>query len=257
MRTRTAAGAGSPDVGSIAGWAALVLALSCGAAELLAGPGYRLAWWDLGTGFQIVRWSATAALVVFVLAAIAAAIYFRRKVRRGRALFLAAAAVSVIAAAPPIYFLSRAQRLPHIHDVSTDVVDPPQFVAVLPLRAGARNPVEYDRAAAELQRQGYPDIAPLALDMPPRQAFERAGRVAHSMGWEIVDANSSDLRVEATATTLFFGFKDDIVIRVTPSGTGSRIDVRSLSRIGGSDIGANADRVRTFLARLKAGSADR
>jgi uncharacterized protein (DUF1499 family) len=93
--------------------------------------------------------------------------------------------------------------------------------------------------------------------MPPRQAFERAERVARSMGWQMVDANSRDLRIEATATTLLFGFKDDIVIRVTPSGTGSRIAVRSLSRICGSDIGANADRIRTFLAKLKADAASR
>ena len=146
----------------------------------------------------------------------------------------------------------QAQRLPKIHDISTDTDDPPAFVAVLPLRQGARNAVDYRPDTAAQQKLGYPDIAPLRLELPPAQAFERAERAARAMGWQIVAVAPDALRIEATDTTLFFGFKDDIVIRVRPHAQGSIVDVRSLSRIGGSDIGANAQRIRGFLKKLAA-----
>jgi uncharacterized protein (DUF1499 family) len=84
-------------------------------------------------------------------------------------------------------------------------------------------------------------------------AFRRAADAARAMGWEMVAADSAAGRVEATATTRWFGFKDDVVVRVRPDGAGSRIDVRSVSRVGGSDVGANAARIRAYLARVAAG----
>ena len=101
------------------------------------------------------------------------------------------------------------------------------------------------------QKRGYPDIAPLRLNLPPAEAFARAERAARAMGWQIVAVAPEALRIEATDTTLFFGFKDDIVIRVRPSENGSVVDMRSLSRVGTSDVGVNAKRVRAFLGRLK------
>jgi len=88
------------------------------------------------------------------------------------------------------------------------------------------------------------------MNMPPAAAFDRALGAAREMGWEIVAAVPADNRIEATATTLLFGFKDDIVIHITPAGNGSRIDVRSVSRVGRSDLGANARRIRSFLGKL-------
>jgi uncharacterized protein (DUF1499 family) len=96
-------------------------------------------------------------------------------------------------------------------------------------------------------------VQPLTLPVPPAQAFDRALAAARAMGWEIVDAAADQGRVEATATTFWFGFKDDVVVRVRPDASGSRIDVRSLSRVGRSDLGANAQRIRTYLDRLRAG----
>jgi uncharacterized protein (DUF1499 family) len=126
---------------------------------------------------------------------------------------------------------------------------------VLPLRANAKNSTEYLPAVAAKQKSGYPDIAPALLGVPAPKALQLAEHVARAMGWEIVAVAPDDLRIEATATTLLFGFKDDVVIRVAPQGGGSRVDVRSLSRVGVSDIGANAARIRTFLAKLKAAQA--
>jgi uncharacterized protein (DUF1499 family) len=88
------------------------------------------------------------------------------------------------------------------------------------------------------------------LNVSPVLAFDRALGAARAMGWRIVDANPGQGRIEATDTTFWFGFQDDVVIRVAPTETGSRVDVRSLSRAGRSDVGTNAKRVRAFLARL-------
>ncbi|MGZ4877228.1 MAG: DUF1499 domain-containing protein, partial [Candidatus Angelobacter sp.] len=89
-------------------------------------------------------------------------------------------------------------------------------------------------------------------DVPPAQAFDRAAAAAHGMKWEMVATDPAQGRIEATATTFWFGFKDDIVVRIAADGNGSRVDVRSLSRIGKSDVGANARRVRDYLAKVKA-----
>lgn len=161
--------------------------------------------------------------------------------------------IVLVVLAFPVITLIRARGAPVIHDVTTDTADPPPFVAVLPRRQGALNPVEYGGPdVAARQRQAYPDLAPLHLAVPPDQAFDRALAAVHDMGWELVAADPSAGRIEATDTTFVFGFKDDVVVRVRPEPGGSRIDVRSLSRVGGGDLGTNAKRVAAYLQRLGA-----
>jgi len=239
--------------GRACAWTAFALGVLGAVAALTAGPGYRAELWTLGTGFGVLRWAALGAIAGAVVALLGLGLLALPRARTGRMLALSALLLNAAVAAPPLYLSSQAQRLPKIHDISTDTDDPPAFVAVLPLRQGARNPVEFRTETAAEQKRGYPDIAPLRLDMPPAQAFERAERAARAMGWQIVAVAPDALRIEATATTLFFGFKDDVVIRVRPHAQGSIVDMRSLSRIGGSDIGANAQRVRAYLGRLASG----
>ena len=100
------------------------------------------------------------------------------------------------------------------------------------------------------QRAAYPDVQPAILNVPPAQAFERALAAVHDMGWEVVKADATEGRIEATDTTFWFGFKDDVVIRVGPTDGGSRVDVRSLSRVGVGDAGTNAKRIRAYLKAL-------
>ena len=232
-------------------WASMVLAAACALIELTAGPLYRWGWLSLSAGIQALRLAATAAAIVAGLALLGAALAWRARRRESITFFLASALTGVLAAAPPAYLWLQVQKLPRIHDISTDTANPPRFVAVLPLRQGARNPADYNPAVADLQRQGYADLMPLNLDLPAPQAFARAEKIGRAMGWEIVAAVPSELRIEATATSVLFGFKDDIVIRVSPQGNGSRIDLRSLSRVGGSDFGANANRIRKFIKRFR------
>ena len=239
-----------------AAWIVVALAAACALAVLLAGPGYRFGLLGLGAGIQAIRWAATVAAVVLFVALVGTLMSRHRGMKHASTLFIVAAAISLLTSVPPTVLWYRGKNLPHIHDVSTDIENPPRYVAVLPLRKGARNSTEYSAAVAAQQRQGYPDIAPVMLELPASQAFQRAENVARSMGWDIVAVVPNELRIEATATSFLFGFKDDIVIRVQAQGDGSRVDVRSLSRVGGSDFGANAGRIRSFMQKLLASKAD-
>lgn len=229
----------------------LVLAVLCLLLELLAGPAYRLQWLALKPALLTMRWAATLAAAACVLAMVLAALAGLRFAPRARRQAALAVLLSLLAFGPPAYFWLQVNRLPHIHDVSTDTQDPPGFVAIAQLRKDAPNALDYKADVAALQKQGYPDIVPLVLPLPPLLVFVRAELVARTMGWELVASQPTELRIEATATTLLFGFKDDVVIRIRPQGQGSRIDVRSVSRVGGSDFGTNAKRIRAFLAKLQ------
>jgi uncharacterized protein (DUF1499 family) len=231
----------------------LVLLTAAAAALLLIGAplGYRLGWWHFRTGLQGLQpWAAYVGLAAAALAVIALAV---PKVRaRGALALVAALAVGLATFYMPWQWQQRAKSVPRIHDISTDTENPPLFVAVLPLRQGAENTAAYGgKEVAEQQRKGYPDIQPLVLTVPPQVAFARALDTAERMGWTMVASNPAEGRIEATDKTLFYGFKDDVVIRVTPSGNGSKVDVRSVSRVGRSDIGINAQRIREYLEKLK------
>lgn len=252
MDTDTPPTGKSARVGTALARLAAVGGLVCGAAALLAGPGYRIDLWPLGAGIQTIRWAATFAVAGAVVALVAAVLVSIAGARRGLGMAAAALAINAFVAGPPLYLYREVQRLPRIHDVTTDLENPPRFVAVVPLRKGAQNPVDYQPDTAAQQKIGYPDIVPLLLDTTPAQTLVRAQRAARAMGWEIVSVAPQDLRIEATDTTLLFGFKDDVVIRITAQAQRSIVDVRSLSRVGVSDVGVNAKRIRAFMKKLAA-----
>ncbi|HEV7501738.1 MAG TPA: DUF1499 domain-containing protein, partial [Vicinamibacteria bacterium] len=213
---------------------------------LLAGPGSRMGWWTFRTGLLVMlKWAAYGGIASILLSVIALVLGGRRAVAA------VALVVGLAALLPPFLFQRAAQSVPPIHDITTDTDDPPRFVAVLDQRAGAANPADYGGAEiAAQQRKAYPDLRSVTLADAPARVFERALAAARGQGWEIVAAVPADGRIEATDTTRWFGFKDDIVIRVKPEGAGSRLDVRSLSRVGKSDVGKNAARIRAYLSAL-------
>lgn len=231
---------------------ALLLSLIAAVLLLAAGPGTRLELWEFRTGFALMRWAAFAGLAAAALAIVM--LLVPRTRRTGSASLLAALVLGLGVAFVPWNGMRQARAVPPIHDISTDTERPPEFVAVLPLRADAPNPAAYGGAeVAQAQREGYPDLGPLRMDLPPSEAFAKAEQVARDMGWEIVAADPATGRIEATDTTLWFGFKDDIVIRVEADGEGSRVDMRSVSRVGKSDVGTNAKRIRAYLQALGSG----
>ena len=249
-----------------AAWLALALGLLAGFVALLAPLGIWLGLWEFPTGFAILRfivplsgWIALAALAAGLLLAL-----LGRAWRTGRArvflLFglLGAAAAGFAWYIPNSFQAPEGQSYPPIHDISTDTVDPPRFVDVLPLRADAANTAEYGRSQgmtparlAQLQREAYPDIQPLLLDAPPREVFERALRVVDELGCQLVASAPEEGRIEAVDTTFWFRFKDDVVIRLRPASGGTRVDARSVSRVGRGDVGTNARRLRRFLEELQ------
>ena len=144
------------------------------------------------------------------------------------------------------------RRVPKIHDITTDTRNPPAFQAVLPLRKGAKNPPAYEGARiARLQKKAYPDIKPLALQVSKEEVFSRALDAARAIGWHVVSSKPTEGRIEAYDTTFWYAFIDDIVIRITSSNAMTRLDIRSKSRVGVGDIGANARRIRSFFEKLK------
>jgi len=228
---------------------ALLLSVVATVLLLAAGPGTRFDLWDYRTGFQLMRWAAFAGLAAAGLAS--ALLLLPRTRRSGLAGLLVALALGAGVAFVPWNALRQARALPPIHDITTDTERPPQFVAILPLRAGAPNPAAYGGPdVARAQVGAYPDLRPHRMGAAPADAFRRALQAARGLGWEIVAADAAAGRIEATDTTFWFGFKDDVVIRVEADGAGSRVDVRSVSRVGVGDVGANAKRVRAYLRAL-------
>jgi uncharacterized protein (DUF1499 family) len=216
-----------------------------------AGPGTRASYWSWQTGIAFVRYGTYAGLAAAVGALILLLALVVPKFRVRPWVPLTALCIGIVAAVPGMLLVSKAKSVPRIHDISTDTADPPAFVALMPARKASPNGMDYGGAAiAAEQQKGYPDIKPLIVKDAPNAAVQRAIDAARSLGWDIAASDAAAGRIEATDTTSWFGFKDDIVIRVRPEGDGSRVDVRSVSRVGLSDLGANAERVRRFLAKL-------
>ena len=236
-------------------WPAVGALLAAGALVIMAaaGLGSRQGWWHFRTGFAILTVGAWCGLAAALTSLVATRYAFKAKRMTAIVLALAGLAGGAVAFGVPSYWRHTAKRLPRIHDITTDTFNPPQFVAIVPLRKNAPNPVEYGGSEiAVLQRTAYSDLTTAVLDLPSAQAFDRALATARKMGWTIVAAVPAEGRIEATATTCWFGFKDDIVIRVTPADRRSLVDVRSLSRVGISDVGTNARRIRAYLKKLAA-----
>lgn len=247
------------------GGLALVAGLAIGGLALAAPVGVWLGWWSFQRGFQLLFNVASPWGNVVAIAAAAVGVTLlvlgRLLGARGGAKAAALAFVGALAAwlghsVPESY--RPGEDIPPIHDISTDTDDPPQFVAVLPLRANASNTVEYGRSEgmtpeelAALTRAAYPDLATVTLAMPPEEAFARALNAVDALGWDLVAQSPQDGRIEATDTTFWFRFKDDIVIRIRPAaGGGAEVDARSVSRVGRGDAGTNARRLRAFFEAL-------
>lgn len=241
------------DQSRLAGWGmrlailALVVLLAC-----IVGLRYDLLAFRIPLmGIALAGLLGVIALILSVIGLVVA--LTGRKT--GAPVALAGIVIAVIAATPFSTAFVKGRSVPPIHDISTDLANPPQFVAVVPLRAGSPNALDRSEPAdlAEQQAKAYPNLAPLPVDAPPGKVFEAARDVVHDMGWTLVAATPETGLIEATASTTLLNFRDDVAIRVTESATsgGSIVDVRSVSRVGMSDLGANAARIEAFLDALK------
>lgn len=239
----------------IARWLAvigLVLAVACAAGAVLSGIGYRMDLWHFRTGFMIIRWAFFGALAA-VLLSIVGLIIARGKPRQVLVTGLLGLVVGAVTAYIPWSWKQTLDAHPYIHDITTDVQNPPKFVAVIALRKEGDHTVEYDGPeVAEQQRQAYPDIITLIIPSEKDKIFAVAEAALRAMKLKVVDVNAAEGRIEATHTSMLYGFTDDVVVRIVADGAGSRVDVRSKSRLGRSDLGQNAKRIRVFLRELQA-----
>lgn len=214
----------------------------------LPGPLYKYGIVDLGTaftGFKFGVFAGIAALILLVLQMI----FKRKTVTLGSTVI--ALLLSAIAIAMPLSMMNKGKSVPPIHDISTDLINPPKFVAIAPLRADAPNPVEYAGAeAAKQQRDAYPDLKTLSYTQSKSELVKATEQAINNLGWDLVNSDADKGIVEATDSTMWFGFKDDVVVRVTDNGSERLLDIRSKSRVGGSDLGKNAERIHNFINEL-------
>lgn len=251
MRMSALADRNWAQIGAWLGLALAILALIL----LAAGPlGWRLGWWHFRFAFTwLMPYAGYAALGGAIVSLAALAFGWAHLGPRGLATAAIGVALGAVIAYVPWQYDSTRKTVPPIHDITTDTDNPPAFVAALSLRGPDANTVKYEGAdLARQQKTAYPDIAPVKVAAPPAEAFRQALDAAKAMpGWTLVDSDAATGRIEANQTSRWFHFTDDVVIRVAADGTGSRIDVRSVSRVGRSDFGVNAGRIRAYTAALK------
>lgn len=225
---------------------ASMLAIAGVVLPLAGALGTRWGLWRFVAGFSLLAIGVLAALAAIVLGIVGGS-------TSGRwGLAGAVVVCGLVMVAVPVSVLVAARGAPAIHDISTDTETPPQFSELLPLRDADASPAAYDgAAAAEQQRRAYPDVQPILVAAPPQQAMTRAIDSARALGWTIVGQDPGRGTLEAIDRTFWFGFTDDVVVRVSPAGNGSRVDIRSKSRVGIGDLGANARRIRAFAAEMR------
>jgi hypothetical protein len=192
--------------------------------------------------------------VLSILVGLAAFVAIWQNGSRGMSRILIAMVIDAAILAYPAYLGLQYRKLPPIHDITTDAIDPPQFEALARLRSGdgANTAVYAGLYSAEQQRQAYPDIETVELEVPPQRAFDIALQLVTRRKWLIIDQRGPQPprrigHIEAVARTPIMGFREDVSIRVTPDGEDSRVDIRSSSRYFESDLGSNAARITKFI----------
>ena len=228
----------------------MIIGLVALIAMLIQGPGYKAGWWDLGTSFFSVFPKVVIGGGIAILLGTIGFLGPKLIGEKLNMLGILGILLGFSAAIVPISIKQTAGSLPLIHDITTDTNNPPQFVSTASLRTEKMNPASYDPAIAPQQIDAYPDIKTIEINASRNVVLANALKTVESLGWELVDSKPVEGLIEATDTTSWFGFKDDVVIRVVQSGDKTLVDVRSKSRIGKSDLGANAERIRIFRDAL-------
>jgi hypothetical protein len=206
--------------------------------------GFRAGGWPWPLAYDLVGWAVWAAFggVVFALAGFLAWLRIRKG---GVSAVLLGLILSLPVAGLGAASEMAARITPPINDISTETEDPPVFWFTA-------TPSDYPASNAEPQRAAYPDVRPLDLPLSVVEAFAAALDLVKDRGWEVLSADPTESQIEAIATSRLFAFEDEVAIRVTETDTGVRIDMRSRSRLGQIDRGANARRIVAYLADLEA-----
>lgn len=232
------------------GLSSLVLGLLAILVPMIGALGTRFEFWSFVVGLLAMPLSLLLALVGLALGIVS----LLRLRKAGERLVLPAhgAGLSLLVSLYLANSMFSGFLMPPIHNVSTDIEDPPQFTHAQTLRGENANPLHYDGAMiGPLQREGYPDVRPLVLDIPKDAMYQRVKMVLQAMRMEVTREDPEQGEIEAVATTFWFGFKDDIIVRLRAADGGTRLDIRSVSRVGVVDIGANAERIVEIIKRVR------
>lgn len=234
----------------ITAWLSITVLVVAAAFMAGAGLAYKAGWVELGASFN---WLSQGAQLSVVAAGLGLLTLLLGGIFRRWRLTMVGLGVCVAVFAMligPMQLKQRAESVPPIHDITTDMESPPAFRALVPAREEAPNEVDYPGEGTATQQQaGYPELKPINLNMSLAEAMDRAEATVQARGWNIAEITGN--RIEATATTRWFGFKDDVIIRMTETTSGVQVDMRSASRVGKSDVGTNAARIQAFLEDLK------
>lgn len=232
-------------------WAKFVLVggVLAGLLLILAPLGYRSGILGVPAAVLLLPGMASAlGVLVLGFALVGVVLTFRRGLVAERLPLAVGGALALMVVLNMAVWFQRANAVPPIHDITTAPDDPPRFVALAEIRGPDANPLDYDAAAlAAPTREAYPFVRPIDTALAPEAAHARAESLVREFGWELVASDAAAGHIEATARTRLYGFRDDVVIRIRPEGAGSRIDLRSVSRVGQSDLGANAGRIGAFI----------
>lgn len=205
--------------------------------------GFRLGEWPWPKAYQFATWGVWIA-AAGVGATLIGFLNWMRLCQGGLLALLLGLVLSLPVAGLGLAFDVSARMTPPINDISTDTEDPPVFWFTV-------TPTDYPAANAEPQTSAYPQLKPLEIDISFEKAFELALALVEARGWDVLSTDPDESQIEAIATSKLFGFQDEVAIRVTETETGVRIDLRSRSRLGNIDRGANAKRISDFLTDLK------
>jgi hypothetical protein len=252
MARRFSAAYQSEPVSALASWArhlAVFAAIAAVASILIVRFGFLEVRPALATLF-----GALALAGLSILVALAGFVAIWQNGSRGMGRILLALLIDVLILAYPAYLGLQYRKLPAIHDITTDSIDPPKFDALARLRAGdgANTAVYAGLYSAEQQRLAYPDIETVQLDVPVQRAYDLTLELINRRKWRVVDARTPqpprrEGKIEAVARTPVMGFREDVAVRVLPDGDGSRVDIRSSSRYFESDLGSNAARITKLI----------
>lgn len=205
--------------------------------------GFRAGGWPWPRAHDLAGWGAWAAGAGVIIALAGLAVWFRQR-RGGLGAVLLGLILSLPVAGLGAGFEIAARITPPINDISTDTEDPPVFWFTA-------TPSDYPAENAEPQLAAYPDIRPLELPLSFDDAFAASLALVEERGWEVLSADPAEGQIEAISRSRLYGFEDEVAIRVTETDTGTRIDMRSRSRLGQIDRGANARRIKAFLSDLE------
>ncbi|MEM7292133.1 MAG: DUF1499 domain-containing protein [Pseudomonadota bacterium] len=233
--------------------ALLIAALASVIIPPLGALGTRFGLWGVIAGFKWISLGVILAALAVVLGCIAAVYAHKTGLGTDRNIALISIVIGIVVCGIVATPALKSRGLPRIHNISTDTQAPPQFVSLVAEREAANaNPHTYDpNVLAAPQRTAYPDVQPFISNLSIDKAVDRVSEILRQQGIEIVNLDRDQGLIEATDTTFWFGFKDGVVVRVREHEQGSIVDIRSVSRVGKSDLGKNAKRIEAILSALK------